>query len=146
MPAKRTDPAAETFTAEEKAAMKETANERRAAKSGKADGERDVRAKIAEMEGLDREVAQRLHDLVKEVAPALAPRTWYGMPAYTKNGKVVVFFKPAGKFKSRYATLGFEDTAALDDGEMWSTSYAVVAMNDQVAARIAELVRTAAGG
>ena len=129
----------ETFSADEKAAMKEAVKERK-----KVTGEADLLDKIAAMDGLDREIAQRLHEIVAEVAPGLAPRTWYGMPAYTKNGKVAVFFKPAGKFKSRYATLGFEEAAALDDGDMWPTSYAVVAMNDAVAARIAELVRLAA--
>lgn len=121
--------------------MQEAVKER---KAGKSNGLQDVLDKIAEMDGLDQQIAQRLHDIVGEVAPELAPRTWYGMPAYTKNGKVAVFFKPAGKFKSRYATLGFEEAAALDDGDMWPTSYAVVAMNEQVAARIAELVRRAA--
>lgn len=121
--------------------MQEAVKER---KAGKSNGLQDVIDKIAEMDGLDQQIAQRLHDIVGEVAPELAPRTWYGMPAYTKNGKVAVFFKPAGKFKSRYATLGFEEAAVLDDGDMWPTSYAVVAMNEQVAARIAELVRRAA--
>ena len=130
-----------TFSDDEKAAMQEAVKER---KAGKSNGLQDVLDKIAEMDGLDQQIAQRLHEIVGDVAPELAPRTWYGMPAYTRNGKVTVFFKPAGKFKSRYATLGFEEAAALDEGDMWSTSYAVVAMNDEVAARIAELVRRAA--
>jgi uncharacterized protein YdhG (YjbR/CyaY superfamily) len=133
------------LTAEEKAAMKELAKERRAARSGKADGEQDVLAKIAEMDGRDRELAERLHAIVKEVAPGLVPRTWYGMPAYAKDGKVLCFFQSAGKFKARYATVGFNDVAALDDGDMWATSFAVTAMTDEVAARIAELVRRAVG-
>ena len=135
-------PKKQTFSAEEKAAMQEAVKER---KAGNANGLQDVLDKIAEMEGLDREIAKRLHDIVGEVAPDLAPRTWYGMPAYTKDGKVTVFFKPAGKFKGRYAQVGFEESASLDDGDMWATSYAVVAMNEDVAARITELVRRAAG-
>jgi uncharacterized protein YdhG (YjbR/CyaY superfamily) len=108
------------FTDDERAAMKERAREL------KADGgESDVLAKIAEMQGSDRAMAERLHELVKATAPGLAPRTWYGMPAYAKDGKVVCFFQSAQKFKSRYATLGFSDKANLDHGGMWPTSFAL---------------------
>src|SRR3954471_4485763 len=113
-----------TFTDEERAAMKEAARERKAAR-GKADGEKDVLAKIAEMPKEDREKAERIHAIVKDSAPDLAPRTWYGMPAYANNGKVVCFFQSAQKFKSRYATLGFSDTAKLDQGAMWPTGFAL---------------------
>jgi uncharacterized protein YdhG (YjbR/CyaY superfamily) len=130
----------ETFSAEEKAAMKEAAKERKA-----GTGLQDLLAKIAEMEGLDREIAEGLHTVVGEVAPDLAPRTWYGMPAYAKGGKVLCFMQPAGKFKARYATIGFNDVAALDDGDMWPASFAVVAWNADVADRVAELVRRAVG-
>jgi uncharacterized protein YdhG (YjbR/CyaY superfamily) len=130
----------ETFSAEEKAAMKEAAKERKA-----STGLQDLLAKIAEMEGLDREIAEGLHTVVGEVAPDLAPRTWYGMPAYAKGGKVLCFMQPAGKFKARYATIGFNDVAALDDGDMWPASFAVVAWNAGVADRVAELVRRAVG-
>jgi uncharacterized protein YdhG (YjbR/CyaY superfamily) len=133
---------AERFTEEERAAMRERARER---KSGTADGERDVLAKIAEMPQPDRAMAERLHALVKDVAPALAPRTWYGMPAYAKEGKVVCFFQSAQKFKSRYATLGFSDQAALDDGAMWPTSYALTELAAAEEATIRDLVRKAVG-
>src|ERR671921_496713 len=113
------------FTAEERAAMKERAREQKA-EAQKADGERDVLAKIAEMQDTDRAMAERLHEVVKASAPDLSPRTWYGMPAYAnKEGKVVCFFKCADKFKARYATLGFSDQANLDDGAMWPTDFAV---------------------
>jgi uncharacterized protein YdhG (YjbR/CyaY superfamily) len=133
---------AERFTEEERAAMRERARER---KTGTAGGERDVLAKIAEMPQPDREMAERLHALVKDVAPALSPRTWYGMPAYAKDGKVVCFFQSAQKFKSRYATLGFSDQAALDDGAMWPTSYALTELAAAEEATIRELVRKAVG-
>src|SRR5215218_7369536 len=117
------------FTDEERAAMKERAEELKAearrgprAKKDKADGEGDVLAKIAEMQGPDRAMATRLHAIVKASAPALSPKTWYGMPAYAKDGKVVCFFQSAQKFKSRYATFGFSDEANLDEGAMWPTS------------------------
>jgi uncharacterized protein YdhG (YjbR/CyaY superfamily) len=112
------------FTAEERAAMKERSKELKAAaraKNGKADGESDVLAKIAEMTEADRAIAERVHAIVKASAPDLSPRTWYGMPAYAKDGKVICFFKPAEKFKTRYATLGFSDKANLDEGAMWPT-------------------------
>ena len=115
--------ASKGFTDEERAAMRERAKESK--RAGKGDGEADVRAKIAEMEGSDRAMAERIHALVKDSAPDLAPRTWYGMPAYAKDGKVVCFFQSAQKFKARYATLGFSDSANLDDGSMWPTSYAL---------------------
>jgi uncharacterized protein YdhG (YjbR/CyaY superfamily) len=134
-----------SFTAEERAAMKERAQEvKKAARRGsKADGERDVLDKIAEMSQPDRAMAERLHALIKDRAPALAPRTWYGMPAYAKDGKVVCFFQSAQKFKSRYATLGFSDEANLDDGAMWPTSFALKELTPAEEARIGELVRAA---
>lgn len=139
------------FSADERAAMKETATERRtAAKRAKAaDKEaadlQDVLDKIAEMPDQDRELAEAIHAIVGRVAPGLSARTWYGMPAYTKQGKVVCFFKPAGKFKSRYATLGFEDAAALDQGAMWGTSYALLAIGPDEERAIEALISTAAG-
>jgi uncharacterized protein YdhG (YjbR/CyaY superfamily) len=136
------------FTAEEKAAMKERARElkaaaRRGPRAKSEDGESDVRAKIAEMEDADRSMAERLHVLVKESAPDLSPRTWYGMPAYAKDGNVVCFFKSAQKFKTRYATIGFSDKANLDDGAMWPTDFALKELTGDVEARIAALVRKA---
>ena len=130
------------FTAEERAAMKERAREQKA-EAQKADGERDVLAKIAEMQDTDRAMAERLHEVVKASAPDLSPRTWYGMPAYAKDGKVVCFFQSAHKFKARYATLGFNDAANLDDGDLWPVSYALTSWNDDVEKRITDLVRTA---
>jgi len=129
------------FTAEEKAAMKERAREVRAA--GKTDGESDVLAKIAEMSQPDRAMAERIHAIVKATAPDLSPRTWYGMPAYAKDDKVVCFFQSAEKFKSRYATLGFSDKANLDDGAMWPTAFALKELTAAGEARIGELVRKA---
>ena len=135
------------FSAEERAAMKERAQELKAGakKAGKADGESDVLAKIAELPGPDRAMAERIHAIVTEAAPELSPKTWYGMPGYAKNGKVVCFFQGAGKFKTRYSTLGFNDPATLDEGEMWPVAYALTELTPQVEARIAELVRRAAG-
>lgn len=135
------------FTAEEKAAMKEAAAEARRTK-GAASKEAERQAcldKIAAMDPADRALAERIHEIVTRVAPHLEVKTWYGMPAYARDGKAVVFFQDAGKFKARYATLGFQDTAALDDGTFWATSFAVTAIDDAVAARIEELVRKAAG-
>jgi len=132
--------ASETFTAEERAAMREAAKER---KAGKGDAEGDVLAKIAEMPEPDRVKAERLHAIVKANAPELAPRTWYGMPAYAKDGKVVCFFQSAQKFKSRYATLGFSDTANLDDGAMWPTSFALKELTAAEEKKIAALVKQA---
>ena len=128
------------FTAEERAAMKERARESRA---GSTDGEGDVLAKIAEMPEKDRAMAERIHAIVKAAAPALEPRTWYGMPAYAKDGKVVCFFQSGQKFKSRYATLGFSDTANLDDGAMWPSSYALAELTPAVEQRIRALVEKA---
>ena len=130
------------FTAEERAAMRERAKELKAAR-GKADGEADVLAKIAEMPKADRVMAERLHAIVKASAPDLAPRTWYGMPAYAKDGKVVCFFQSAQKFKSRYATLGFSDRANLDKGEMWPTSFALKELTPAEEKKIAALVKKA---
>src|SRR5581483_10746271 len=110
--------------AEERAAMRERSRELKAAKSGQ-DGESEVLAKIAEMQPADREMAERVHAVIKASAPDLEPRTWYGMPAYARDGKVVCHFKPAAKFKMRYATLGFSDRANLDDGQMWPVEFAV---------------------
>jgi uncharacterized protein YdhG (YjbR/CyaY superfamily) len=130
------------FTAEERAAMRERARELKAA-SGKADGERDVLAKIAEMPESDRSMAERLHALIRANAPDLAPKTWYGMPAYARDGKVVCFFKAASKFDSRYATFGFEEDAHLDDGAMWPTSFALTELTPADEVRIGELVKKA---
>ena len=127
------------FSAEEKAAMKERAKELKAAKS-RAAGEADVLAKIAEMPEADRVLAERIHALVAEHAPQLQARTWYGMPAYALEGKVVCFFQDAAKFKYRYATLGFQDSAHLDDGDMWATTFAIAAMTPAVEAQIVELL------
>ena len=124
------------FTAEERAAMKDRAQELKAARgprAAKADGESDVLAKIAEMPEPDRVMAERLHAIIKASAPDLAPKTWYGMPAYAKDGNVVCFFQPAQKFKTRYATLGFSDKANLDDGEMWPTAFALSESNSDLA-------------
>jgi uncharacterized protein YdhG (YjbR/CyaY superfamily) len=136
-----------SFTEEERAAMKERSKEVKAARrGGKAkDEEPAVLEKIAEMEGDDRALAERIHAIVKENAPELLPRLWYGMPAYGKSGKATVFFQPATKFKARYATIGFNEEAELDDGEMWPTAYALTALNAEVEARIADLVKRAAG-
>jgi len=136
------------FTDEERAAMRERAQELKAAgrrrpRASKADGESDVLAKIAEMPEPDRAMAERLHAIVKASAPALSPRTWYGMPAYAKDGKVVCFFQSAEKFKSRYATFGFSDKANLDDGAMWPTSFALTELTADDEARIGELVKQA---
>jgi uncharacterized protein YdhG (YjbR/CyaY superfamily) len=143
---RRTHPRADAdkgFSAEERAAMKERAKEQKAARSGKTDGEADIRAKLAEMPEPDRSLGERLHALIRETAPDLTPRTWYGMPAYAKDGKVLVFFQAAAKFGARYATLGFNDVAQLDDGPMWPTAYALVDLTDEAEARIRELVRRA---
>ena len=130
------------FTAEERAAMKERAKELKA-EAEKADGESALLAKIAEMKGKDRAMAKRLHAIVKASAPDLSPKTWYGMPAYARDGKVVCFFKSAEKFKSRYATLGFGDAANLDDGAMWPTSFALKKLTDAEEKKIVALVKKA---
>jgi uncharacterized protein YdhG (YjbR/CyaY superfamily) len=132
--------ASKGFTAEERAAMKERAQE---LKAGKTDGEGAVLAKIAEMPKADRAMGKRIHEIVKASAPDLAPRTWYGMPAYTKDGKVVCFFQSAHKFKSRYATLGFNDAANLDQGAMWPTSFALIKLTPAEEKKIAALVKKA---
>jgi uncharacterized protein YdhG (YjbR/CyaY superfamily) len=138
-------PAKKGFTDEERAAMKERADELRRPRKGKADEESDVLAKIAEMPEPDRGMAERLHAIVKASAPGLSPRTWYGMPAYAKNGKVVCFFQSAQKFKTRYATLGFSDSANLDEGAMWPTAFALTTLTRAEEARIRTLVKKAAG-
>jgi uncharacterized protein YdhG (YjbR/CyaY superfamily) len=134
------------FSEDEKAAMRERAKEVKAArKKGAKDGEAELLAKIAELPGPDREMAERIHAIMREHAPSLEPTTWYGMPAYATDGKAVCFFQPAGKFKARYSTLGFNDTAKLDEGTMWPTSYALTTLTPADEARIAELVKRAAG-
>ena len=136
------------WTEDEIDAMKEHAKELKTAKrrggDAAAEGENDVLAKIAEMPGPDRALATRIHEIVKANAPELVSRTWYGMPAYTKGGKVVCFFKAASKFNGRYATFGFEEQAALDDGDMWATSWALVKLTPAGEAEIARLVKKAA--
>ena len=136
------------FTDEERAAMKERVQElkaevRRGPRAAKADGERDVLAKIAEMPAPDRVMAERLHALIKASAPALSPKTWYGMPAYANEGKVVCYFTPASKFKERYATFGFNAAANLDEGNMWPTSFALTELTATEEARISALVKKA---
>ncbi len=130
---------------EERAAMRETLNERRRARSGKVDGESDVLAKIAEMAKPDRVMAERIHAIVKAKAPTLSPKTWYGMPAYAKDGKVICFFQSGAKFKSRYATFGFQQDANLDDGDFWPTSFAVNRLTPAIEEKIGKLVQKAAG-
>jgi uncharacterized protein YdhG (YjbR/CyaY superfamily) len=141
-----TDEASGGFTDEERAAMKERAQELKGARRGKADRadrEADVLAKIAGMPGPDRAMAERIHAIVMAAAPDLQPRTWYGMPAYAKDGNVVCFFQDAAKFKSRYATFGFSDKANLDEGTMWPASYALKELTAVDEARIAALVKKA---
>jgi uncharacterized protein YdhG (YjbR/CyaY superfamily) len=135
------------FTDEERAAMRERAREQKAearAEKNRAEGESNVLAKIAEMQEPDRAMAERLHEIVKANAPALSPKTWYGMPAYAKDGKVVCFFQSAQKFDSRYATLGFSDKANLDEGVMWPTSFALKELTATEEAEIGALVKRAA--
>jgi uncharacterized protein YdhG (YjbR/CyaY superfamily) len=141
----KTTNAADAFSAEEKAAMQEAARERKAARGGKADGEADLLAKIAEMPEPDRSLAERVHAIVTASAPELAPKTWYGMPAYAKGGKLICFFQAASKFKVRYATFGFQPDAKLDDGAMWPTSFALTELTPEAEARIAALVKQAVG-
>ncbi|MDT0157793.1 hypothetical protein Q9R19_09170 [Microbacterium sp. ARD32] len=140
------------FSAEERAAMKAAASEKRAARSKakkdpaevRREGEAEVRAKLADMPDRDRELGQRLHELVSEVAPQLTPRTYYGMPAYANEaGKVVCFYKPSSKFKVRYSTFEFEQAANLDDGAAWATSFAVTALGEKEIAFFSDLVRRA---
>jgi len=130
------------FTAEERAAMRERAREVK--RAGKGDGESDLLAKIAEMKGSDRAMAGRIHALVRAAAPELEPRTWYGMPAWAKDGKVLCFFQSAAKFKARYATFGFSDRAGLDAGAMWPTSFALTELTPADEKKIAALVKKAA--
>jgi uncharacterized protein YdhG (YjbR/CyaY superfamily) len=133
------------FSAEERAAMRERAKELKAEKS-KAEAEADVLAKIAEMPDADRVMAERIHAMVKKTAPRLAPRTWYGMPAYANEaGKIVCFFQSADKFKARYATFGFNDSANLDDGAMWPTAFALKKLTAADEKRLAALVKRATG-
>ena len=139
--AKRTG-AAKGFTAEERAAMKERAQELKA-EAAKADGEKALMAKIAEMTGTDRAMATRLHEIITAAAPALSPKTWYGMPAYAKDGKIVCFFQSAEKFDARYATFGFSDEANIDQGAMWPTSWALTTLTAAEEKKIAALVKKA---
>ena len=133
--------AAKTFSAEEKAAMRERAREGR---TRKLDGESEVQAKIADMKEPDRAMAERIHSIITNAAPELAPTTWYGLPAYAKGSTMIVFFQPAQKFKTRYATLGFSDKAKLDDGGIWPNAYAVNELTPAVEKEIAALVKKAA--
>jgi len=142
--------ASKAFTDDERAAMKERAQEakvaaRRGSRATKADGESDVMAKIAEMPKHDRDIAKRLHAIIKAAAPDLSPKTWYGMPAYAKDGKVVCFFQSGHRFKTRYATLGFSDKANLDDGDMWPSAFALKQVTAAEEARISALVKKAIG-
>jgi uncharacterized protein YdhG (YjbR/CyaY superfamily) len=147
-PAKGTNKKSQGFTAEERAAMREHARELKAegrprTKKDEAEGESDLLAKIAEMPEPDRAMAERLHAIIKASAPGLSPQTWYGMPAYAKDGNVVCFFQTTKKFKTRYATLGFSDKANLDDGAMWPTAFALKELTAAVEGRIAALVKKA---
>ena len=142
--------ATNVWTDEERAAMQESARERKSAskrspEEERAEGEADVQAKIADMPPADRALGERIHELVTGAAPNLVPRTYYGMPAYAKDGKVICFFKAASKFKVRYATFEFQPDARLDDGEMWPVSFAVTKLTPAVEARIVGLVKTAIG-
>ena len=142
------DESSKRFSADERAAMQERARELKAearSSADRAEGERDLLAKIAEMPEADRAMAERIHAIVTATDPALMPKTWYGMPAYARDGKLVCFFKAADKFKTRYATFGFEEHANLDDGTMWATSWALTALTTADEARIAALVKKAVG-
>jgi uncharacterized protein YdhG (YjbR/CyaY superfamily) len=145
-PAKKSAGSSKGFTAEEKAAMRERARELKAeerAGRGRAAGEKALLEKVSAMQGSDRAMAERLHEIVTESAPGLSPKTWYGMPAYARDGKVVCFFQSAGKFNSRYATFGFTDEANLDEGAMWPTSFALKELTSADEARIGALVKQA---
>ena len=143
MPAKK---GAEGFTDEERAAMRERAKELKArSRGGKTDGESDVRAAIAKMPEPSRSMGERLHAIIRANAPALSPRTWYGMPAYSKEGEVVCFFRGGEKFKERYMTLGFNDAAKLDEGHLWAVAFALTELSPADEARIAALVKKAVG-
>jgi uncharacterized protein YdhG (YjbR/CyaY superfamily) len=132
--------ASKVFTAEERSAMVERAREQ---KAGESDGESEVLAKIAELPSSDRMLAERLHEIVKATAPDLTPKTWYGMPAYAKNGKIVCHFSPAQKFKTRYASIGFSDTAHLDDGALWPVAFAVTSLGPAEETKIRALLKKA---
>ncbi len=146
MSSKQDSQQSEGFSAQERAAMKERAKELKAearASKNKAQGESDLLAKIAEMPEPDRTMAARIHELVKATAPDLAPKTWYGMPAYTRDGKVICFFQSAQKFEARYCTFGFNDAANLDDGNMWPTTFALKALTPAEEEKIVALIRKA---
>jgi uncharacterized protein YdhG (YjbR/CyaY superfamily) len=140
--AKRTSTSSKGFTAEERAAMKERAKELKA-EAAKADGEKALLEKVAEMKGTDHALATRLHEIVMAAAPDLSPKTWYGMPAYAKDGKIVCFFQSAAKFDARYATFGFSDEAKLDQGAMWPTSWALTELSAADEKKITTLVKKA---
>ena len=139
----------EGFSADERAAMREHAKElkagaRRGKDTARADGEADIQAKLAEMTGSDRAIGEKLHEIISSTAPQLMPRLWYGMPAYAKDGKVMCFFKCAAKFNARYATLGFSDSASLDDGAIWPTEFALTELTSAGEAQIIALIKKAA--
>jgi hypothetical protein len=139
----------EGFSADERAAMREHAKElkagaRRGKDTARADGEADIQAKLAEMTGSDRAIGAKLHEIISSTAPQLMPRLWYGMPAYAKDGKVMCFFKCAAKFNARYATLGFSDSASLDDGAIWPTEFALTELTSAGEAQIIALIKKAA--
>jgi uncharacterized protein YdhG (YjbR/CyaY superfamily) len=137
--------ATKTFSAEERGAMEAAADEAKRARSGKVDGEAEVRAAFAKMVESDRRMAERIHTIVKQAVPSLESKTWYGMPAYAKDGKTICFFQPAAKFKTRYATFGFQDAAKIDDGNVWPTAYAIMKLTPADEAMIAALVKKAVG-
>jgi uncharacterized protein YdhG (YjbR/CyaY superfamily) len=146
MSVKKSKQKSDGFTDEERAAMKERAKELKAearAEKDRAAGEKDLLDKVAEMPEPERAIATRLHEIIKGTAPELFPKTWYGMPAYTRDGKIICFFQSAAKFGSRYATLGFNDSANLDDGNMWPTAFALKALNDAEEEKIIALVKKA---
>ena len=142
---KRSESTADRLTEEERAAIKDRAAELKAARrgSGKNNGESDVIAKIAEMAPEDRAIAERLRVIIADAAPGLTPKTWYGMPAWARDGKVVCFFQPAQKFKTRYATFGFDEQANLDDGAMWPTTYALTKLGEAEEAALTALIKKA---
>ena len=143
--AKKTTKATKTFSAEEREAMEAAAREAKLARSGKGDGEAELRAAIAKMSEGDRKMAEQIDRIIKTAAPSLESKTWYGMPAYAKGGKTICFFQSAAKFKTRYATLGFSDQAKLDDGNVWPNAYAVMKITAAEEAKIAALVKRAVG-
>ena len=143
--AKKATKATKTFSAEEREAMEAAAKEAKIARSGKGDGEAELRAAIAKMSESDRKMAEQIHSIIKKAAPGLESKTWYGMPAYAKGGKTICFFQSAAKFKTRYATLGFSVQANLDDGNVWPNAYAVMKLTAADEAKIAALVKRAVG-